>query len=103
MSGKATGVVYEGERLVKNWWSAKAEAYRLRERANAAETEARNAEIALSKWILPRECKPNEQIAIWFGDSLIQATAETPVGSYWSGPVIVRLQGPRFNELVGSP
>ncbi len=103
MSGKATGMVYEGERLVKDWWSAKNEARRLRERADAAETEARNAEIALSKWILPKECKPMEQIAIWFGDSLIQATAETPVGSYWSGPVIVRLQGPRFNELIAGP
>lgn len=95
---RENGMVYEGEQLVRHWWHAKAEAQRLRDRANAAETEARNAEIELSKWILPTPCKQGEQIAIWFGDTLIQATAEQVVGPKWCGPVIIRLKGPRFEE-----
>lgn len=94
------GVTREGEVLVKDWVSAKERVARLAAELNRAQCDRDNAEAALSKWLLPPDAVVGEKVSVWFGDSLIQATAHTCVASNtWSGPVIVRLRGPKFGEM----
>ena len=94
------GVTREGEALVKEWLSTRERVARLAAELNRAQCERDNAEIALSKWLLPPDSVVGEKVAVWFGDSLIQATARECVGSNtWCGPVIVRLRGPKFGEM----
>lgn len=90
----------EGVDLVKQWVFATERVRRLQEELNRAQCDRDNAEIALSKWLLPPDATVGEKIAVWFGDSLIQATADTCVGSgVWTGKVAVRLRGPKFGEM----
>ena len=94
------GVTREGEALVKEWVFASERVRRLKEELSRAECDRDNAEIALSKWLLPPDAVVGEKVSVWFGDSLIQATAHTRVASNtWSGPVAVRLRGPKFGEM----
>ena len=96
MSGDLT---HRGLELVRDWANTKARLERLRDDLNRAQCEADNAEIALSKWLLPPDAVVGEKVAVWFGDSLIQATAHTCLGTgQWSGPVIVRTRGKKFDE-----
>lgn len=90
----------DGVELVKDWLRTKKRVERLKEELNRAEAEAQNAEIALSRWLLPPDSVVGEKVAVWFGDSLVQATAHTCLASgRWSGPVIVRLRGKHFTEM----
>ncbi len=90
----------QGEALVKDWASASARVERLKSELNRAKCEADNAETALSKWLLPPDAVVGEKVAVWFGDSLIQATAHTCIGSNtWCGPVTVRIKGSKFDEV----
>lgn len=94
------GVTREGETLVKAWASAAERVKRLKSELSRAECDRDNAESALSKWLLPPDAVVGEKVAVWFGDSLIQATAHTCIGSNtWCGPVVVRLRGPKFDEV----
>lgn len=90
----------QGEALVKDWASAMQRVARLAAELNRAQCERDNAESALSKWLLPPDAAVGEKVAVWFGDSLIQATAHTCVGSNrWCGPVVVRVRGQKFDEV----
>lgn len=94
------GVTREGEALVKEWLSTKERVARLAAELNRAQCERDNAEIALSKWLLPPDSVVGEKVAVWFGDSLIQATARECVASgKWAGPVIVRTRGKHLDEM----
>lgn len=94
-----TGVTKVGEELVREWWAAKQRAQRLRDEASRADTEARNAELELSRWLLPSDAVQGEKVGVWFIDSLVQATAESFVGNGWTGPVIIRTAGKKFLEV----
>ena len=90
----------QGEALVKDWASAKERVARLAAELNRAQCDRDNAESALSKWLLPPDAVVGEKVAVWFGDSLIQATAHMCIGSNtWCGPVTVRIKGPKFDEV----
>lgn len=86
-------VVPEGERLIKAWLYAQTEIERIKRDLNRAECDERNAQAALAKWLMPSDMKPDEKIAIWFSDSLIQvelAPREAyQVGGEGDGKVII--------------
>ena len=89
----------QGEALVRDWVLATQRVERLKAELNRATCDRDNAESALSKWLLPPDAVVGEKVAVWFGDSLIQATAHTCIGSNtWCGPVVVRLRGQKFDE-----
>lgn len=93
------GVTREGEALLKDWVQNTERVKRLKAELNRAECDRDNAESALSKWLLPPDSVLGEKVAVWFRDSLIQATAHTCVGlNTWCGPVTIRLKGPKFDE-----
>lgn len=90
----------DGEALVKSWVSAVQRVERLKAELNRATCDRDNTESALSKWLLPPDAVVGEKVAVWLGDSLIQATAHTCIGSdTWCGPVVVRLRGKKFDEV----
>lgn len=81
--------------LVREWWDAKTK----REEAERAETDARRAEqraeTALSMALLPPDSKVGDVVAMWFGRSVLAATAHTNQGGFptrWSGQVEVRYE-----------
>lgn len=89
----------EGVDLAKEWVSATERVKRLQAESNRAQCDLDNAETALSKWLLPPDATVGEKVSMWFGDSLLQATADTCVGSnVWTGKVVVRLRGPKFGD-----
>ncbi len=67
-------VTSEGARLIKEWLAAQESLENARRVLSARECDLSNTKIALARWMLPQDAKPGEQIAVWFGDSLIQVT-----------------------------
>lgn len=63
----------EGERLVKNWLGAQQRVSQAEHELNQARCERSNTARELAKWLLPPDAKEGEKIAVWHGDSLIQA------------------------------
>lgn len=89
----------EGVDLAKEWVAAANRVKDLEAALSRARCDRDNAEIALSKWLLPPDATVGEKVSMWFGDSLIQATADTCVSSNtWTGKVVVRLRGPKFGD-----
>ena len=98
--GDTDGVTRTGRLLIQDWSNAMVRVERLKAELNRAETEALNAEVALSRWMLPRDAKKGEAISIWFGDSLLQVTADSCIGDNWEGPVKWRTRGPKLSEFL---
>ena len=73
MSNPEDTVTPEGRRRIEHWQHAQLEVRRCKDRLNSAETTLTNAIIELGKWLLPSDAIPGEKIAVWFGDSMIQA------------------------------
>ncbi len=73
MTAKPDNVSADGRRLIEQWFSAQTEVERCKERLRTAETDEANATLAVGKWLLPSDARAGEKIAVWFGDSLIQA------------------------------
>ena len=90
----------QGRELIRAWSKANDRVSELRAQLQRAETEAANAEVALSRWVLPRDAGHGEVISIWFGDSLIQATATDNIVGAWSGKVKWRTRGPKLLEFL---
>lgn len=86
-------VLPEGERLIKQWLSATERLERAKSEKNSAECDVVNAQNALAKWLLPDDAKPGEKIAVWFGDSLIQAEVPQEIGR--DAKVTIRTRGKR--------
>lgn len=99
MSAIDDGVTKTGRELIREWAHAKERVERLREQINRAEVEAANAEIALARWMLPPDATKGEVISIWFGDSLLQVTAdESCSNNHRPGAVRWRSCGPKLSE-----
>lgn len=93
-------VTPEGERLIKRWLAAQDRLGRAKSEVNSADVELRNSANALSKWLLPDDAKPGEKIAVWFGDSLIQAEVPAQGGPPRDPQVTVRKRGRRLHEVA---
>ena len=91
-------VTRDGERLIRGWLDAKDRLERTRAAFNSADVDLRNAETELSRWLLPDDAQKGEVIAVWHGDSLVQATANENIAGKWSGQVKLRLQGKHWGE-----
>ncbi len=101
MSAIDDGVTKIGRDLIRDWASAKERVERLREQINRAEAEAANAEIVLARWMLPPDATKGEVISIWFGDSLLQVTAdESCSNSHRPGSIRWRSCGPKLSEYM---
>lgn len=100
MSAIDDGVTKTGRELIREWAHAKERVERLREQINRAEVEAANAELALSRWMLPPDAKMGETISIWFGDSLLQVIATEASTGKWTGSVKWRTRGPKLSEYL---
>lgn len=96
-----TGITHHGDRLVREWFGTLQRRARAQQELARAEADFRNAERELSNWLLPPDAREGETSGVWFGDSLIQATALEPFDGKWFGPVKLRLQGPKWLEFVG--
>ncbi len=67
----------EGKRLIDEWQAAVKELEARKRLINSLECHMHNARNALGKWLMPIDAKDGEQFCIWYGDSLITATAPT--------------------------
>ncbi len=66
-------LTYAGQRVVDTWLEAQKAVASARDQLNRRDTDLLNATAQLGKWLLPSDAKPGEKIAVWHGDSLIQA------------------------------
>lgn len=64
-------------RLIDAWTRATAQVKRLQDDLNRASCELGNAQIALSKHLIPKGAKPGEMFNIWHGNKLLQVVADT--------------------------
>ena len=71
-------VTDECERLIKAWRDTIDLTSSLRNELNRAETDRRNAAVALGRWLTPGDAKAGETFCVWHGDSLISAEVITP-------------------------
>ena len=65
----------EGLTLVKNWERAKEDFRQAQLTLDNRRNAYKAAEAALAKWMLPHDIQPNEKIAVWVGNNLIQIRA----------------------------
>lgn len=103
------GLTHEGHDLVKAWVAAQQEVENARSTLSRRQSDLREAEMALARWMAPAVTKPQpgEKIAIWCGDSLFQLEVGGEIGgTAGEGPremspdrVIVRYRGSKFNEI----
>ncbi len=97
-------VMPEGKHAIERWMRANEHITQLNRQLSTARSEANMAEEALLKWLLPPDAKAGEKIAVWFGDSLIQAEVggivtddhEAGVGHVTSSRITIRLRGKRL-------
>lgn len=64
----------EGNAKIEAWKEAQKRLERARREVNSAECDLANATNALGKWLMPPDAKQGEKIAIWYVDSLVEAT-----------------------------
>ena len=99
-------VTSEGTRLIKRWFGAVECLSQARSNTISCECEVANSANELGKWLLPPDAKPGEKIAVWFGDSFIQAevTAGDPIitcAQAWPRSLMVAYSfKPRFVEPI---
>ena len=88
-------VTNEGLVLINKRWKASTEQLmRLKNQINRAECEAKNAEEALAKFLLPSDALATETFCVWYVDSLIAARHENGHKS-----VVLRTRGKSWDEL----
>lgn len=90
-----TGPTRDGVDKIERWKATRERVERLKRELNGAECEEANAEIDLARWLLPEDAKPGEQIAVWYGDSLFQATGG-------SEKITIRTRGKSYEEIEGT-
>ena len=81
----------EGMRLVRAWLDQQREIAIAEQRLSDARSALAVHRRALAAWLLPDDAKPGEKIAVWLGDSLIQA--EAPTGDHCEAVITVRKRG----------
>lgn len=64
----------EGNAKIEAWKRAQRRLEQAKSEVSLAETELLNATNYLDKWLLPVDAKKDEKFAIWYVDSLIEAT-----------------------------
>jgi hypothetical protein len=98
-------VTADGSRLISEWLRAQESVERIRESLSSANSSLRHSEEQLAKWLIPEDAKPGEKIAVWFGDSLIQAevggvvSGDGPVRAMSATRVTVRKRGKEHYRL----
>jgi hypothetical protein len=103
------GLTHEGLDLVKTWVAAHQRVEAARDALARRQSELRDTENALARWMAPPVTKPQpgEKIVIWCGDSLFQLEVGGEVGgTAGEGPramrsdrITVRYRGSKFNEI----
>lgn len=89
--GGRSDVSAEGDRLITNWLSATERLRVAKVRATTAEVDVIDTESALARWLLPDDARTGEKIAVWNGDSLIQAEMTTALKA--DAKVTIRKRG----------
>ena len=95
-----TGVSGEGENLLKSWLRCIQLVRNAKREVNSAECDEMNSQTALARWLLPKDAKEGEKIAIWFGDSLIQVECTQAGPGLMDGKVTVRQDGKTTREAL---
>ena len=75
-------VTREGKELIERWEAANRAVKNIKSSLNRAECEARNAERALGRWLLPSDAVAGEVFNVWYGNDLIQVTTAEDYAQY---------------------
>lgn len=67
----------EGVELIRKYVLAEREIRRKESELNVAKTNSLNAQIAVAKWLKPKDAKEDETFHMWYGDSLFAITNES--------------------------
>jgi hypothetical protein len=101
-----------GFACIKRYIDSRARLDQAERSLRVAQGEATDAECELAKWLMPKDMKPGEKIAVWAGDSLFQVEL-APVDTLAIGTngraeavvqhkpkITVRTRGPKYDELA---
>lgn len=89
MNKNAPEVSSDGKYKIDVWLACDRVLRSHRERMKSLESDLKQAEYNLAKWLLPSDAKPGEKIAVWYGDSLIVGELDDANG----GKITVRDRG----------
>lgn len=91
----------KGERLLLKWLDTRRRVSLAECELNSAQCALSNTETALLRLLLPQNIKAGEKIAIWFGDSLIQAEClDTNIPGLPNGKVTIRQAGKSISQTL---
>lgn len=91
----------KGVQLLLKWLDARRRVSHAESELNSAQCALSNTEIALLRLLLPQNIKAGEKIAIWLGDSLIQAEClDTNIPGLPNGKITIRQAGKNISETL---
>jgi hypothetical protein len=96
-----TGISGDGEQLLRAWLYAKERVRTAERELNSAQCDQSNTQTELVRWLLPRDAKEGEKIAVWFGDSLVQAECTRAIcDGLHEGKITIRQEGKTIREAL---